>query len=358
MTSLMLALLTAYPVLAADSPAAGAPPATARVTRDLDNLWNLAGEVRLPAQITRQQWMAAVLRRNPDAFVQGNINRLRRDVLLELPSLEEAAAEDANKAQGLIAQHQIALDQGLPADRLPPPPRAAQVPVAPASAAVPAAPMPAPASAAAPSPAPTPAGVASGAAGQPPLVAASQATPASSPAAEPSPTAPGSRSTASAPASAPTDTVPARPDTGSRRWLPYGLALTLLAAAGWAVWRTRRDPKRGDFLESISSFLETVVLARKSKPAVVNVSQAGAEMARNVEQLKSTGTLVRSGAAAAQGPATLQQQEARIKLEIARTQIELGRLDAARAMLQASANEGDPDTQLQAQTLLGTLKPA
>ena len=99
----------APPALAADAvnPAASAPIAAgdtllpATVLRD--NLWTLAARVQHDPGITRQQVMVAMLRRNPNAFLQGNMHRLRRDVALVVPTAQEIAAENAGAAEAVVA---------------------------------------------------------------------------------------------------------------------------------------------------------------------------------------------------------------------------------------------------------------
>ncbi|HMX11346.1 MAG TPA: FimV/HubP family polar landmark protein, partial [Burkholderiaceae bacterium] len=108
----------APPALAAGTvdPAASAPIAAgdtllpATVLRD--NLWTLAARVQHDPGITRQQVMVAMLRRNPNAFLQGNMHRLRRDVALVVPTAREIAAENAGAAEAVVAAHLQALEQG------------------------------------------------------------------------------------------------------------------------------------------------------------------------------------------------------------------------------------------------------
>ncbi|NZD59459.1 hypothetical protein HZU83_22560, partial [Sphaerotilus montanus] len=167
--SLALAL-TVGPVLAqtAAAPAGAGTPAasSSRTTVEQDNLWDIAGQLAPVLGATRQQVMVAVLRRNPEAFVKGNIHRLRRGVPLVLPGRDEVLAEDRAGATTLVAEHLKAMRGGQVLASLPALARVpSTTPVAPpASAPVPAPPpkVDAPASVAAPPvvakpPAPAPA---------------------------------------------------------------------------------------------------------------------------------------------------------------------------------------------------------
>jgi pilus assembly protein FimV len=59
----------------------------------------------LPANVSLDQMLAAMLRGNPKAFIDNNINRLKAGVILDLPTDEQAAAVSASEArQSLVAQ--------------------------------------------------------------------------------------------------------------------------------------------------------------------------------------------------------------------------------------------------------------
>ena len=126
-----------------------------------------------------------------------------------------------------------------------------------------------------------------------------------------------------------------------------GLVLGLL-------WRVRRGG--ADFVETMSTlFKDTIQLVGKSKPKVITVSQAGADMARSVERLGGTANLVRSTEAQALASSGTEADESAVKLEVARTQIEIGRTEAAMAMLRSVAREGSIDQRLAAEKLLAQL---
>lgn len=56
-----------------------------------------------PADVTLEQMLVALLRANPDAFIDGNINRVRAGALLELPGASQAAAVPVAEARRTIS---------------------------------------------------------------------------------------------------------------------------------------------------------------------------------------------------------------------------------------------------------------
>ncbi|MDF2182948.1 FimV/HubP family polar landmark protein [Neptuniibacter sp. CAU 1671] len=72
------------------TPSASASPSEVRVGRK-DTLWALAIQNK-PQGISAQQLMMAWLKKNPDAFIDGNINRLKANAILKMPTAEELAA--------------------------------------------------------------------------------------------------------------------------------------------------------------------------------------------------------------------------------------------------------------------------
>ncbi len=55
-----------------------------------DTLWHIAKQNRPSGSISEAQMMLAIQRKNPDAFTDGNVNRLKAGVVLKMPTLEEA----------------------------------------------------------------------------------------------------------------------------------------------------------------------------------------------------------------------------------------------------------------------------
>lgn len=65
-------------------------------------LWSIADAARPDASITVNQMMLAMLRANPEAFDQDNINRLKRGSVLRIPSREEAGSLGPAEAAALV----------------------------------------------------------------------------------------------------------------------------------------------------------------------------------------------------------------------------------------------------------------
>ena len=362
-----LALLPVASAQPAAEPIVGETARPFRTTVAQDNLWDIAGKVARQAGVGRQQVMVAVLRRNPDAFVKGNIHRLRQGVPLVLPSLGELKAEDRAASVALVEAHLAALKSGatlpaLPAAGAPvaavvtPPPVAASAP-APAPASAPA-PVPAAPVVQAPAPEPMPASApASAAAGVPAETPASSATlapasPATRPAADVARPAAREGDEAAAPASA-------------LRWLPWLLGAGVLAG-GVILWR-RRPGLQEAALPSASP-VETL---RASAPRNFDVSTAAADMARTVEAAPLVTELVRP--VAAEGEETSSsapvpaaplagsidpELRGALRVEMARTCLEIGREAAARELLEVVLREDSGRHQAAAADMLARMGPA
>lgn len=365
-----LALLPVASAQPAAEPIVGETARPFRTTVAQDNLWDIAGKVARQAGVGRQQVMVAVLRRNPDAFVKGNIHRLRQGVPLVLPSLGELKAEDRAASVALVEAHLAALKSGaalpvLPAAGAPvaavvtPPPVTASAP-APAPASAPASMPAAPAAPVvqAPAPEPMPASApASAAAGVPAEAPASSATlapasPATRPAADVARPAAREGDEEAAPASA-------------LRWLPWLLGAGVLAG-GVILWR-RRPGLQEAALPSASP-VETL---RASAPRNFDVSTAAADMARTVEAAPLVTELVRP--VAAEGEETSSsapvpaaplagsidpELRGALRVEMARTCLEIGREAAARELLEVVLREDSGRHQAAAADMLARMGPA
>ncbi|GIX52601.1 FimV/HubP family polar landmark protein [Sphaerotilus sulfidivorans] len=365
-----LALLHVASAQPAAEPIVGETARPFRTTVAQDNLWDIAGKVARQAGVGRQQVMVAVLRRNPDAFVKGNIHRLRQGVPLVLPSLGELKAEDRAASVALVEAHLAALKSGatlpaLPAAGAPvaavvtPPPVVASAP-APAPASAPASMPAAPAAPVvqAPAPEPMPASApASAAAGVPAEAPASSVTlapasPATRPAADVARPAAREGDEAAAPASA-------------LRWLPWLLGAGVLAG-GVILWR-RRPGLQEAALPSASP-VETL---RASAPRNFDVSTAAADMARTVEAAPLVTELVRP--VAAEGEETSSsapvpaaplagsidpELRGALRVEMARTCLEIGREAAARELLEVVLREDSGRHQAAAADMLARMGPA
>lgn len=102
------AALSKAPVQSATRPAPqhAAQPGGQYRTQANDRLWDIAQAVRGAA--TPHQAMLAIQQLNPQAFIDGNINRLKRDQTLQLPSAEQMQAMAAGQALQLSQQQQQA----------------------------------------------------------------------------------------------------------------------------------------------------------------------------------------------------------------------------------------------------------
>jgi pilus assembly protein FimV len=91
------------PKPAAAPAAAGNPPGTVTVQRG-DSLSRVAQRVAQPG-VSLDQMLVGLFRKNPQAFVGDNMNRLRAGVVLTVPSMEEAKGIEAAQArQTVVAQ--------------------------------------------------------------------------------------------------------------------------------------------------------------------------------------------------------------------------------------------------------------
>jgi pilus assembly protein FimV len=104
-----------------------------------ETLWALASRHRPDASASIQQMMLALLRENPDAFIEGNVNRLRRGAVLRLPDEASIKAVSARDALAEVQrQHELWQSyRGQVAAAAPPQPMGPPVLSAPAETIVP-----------------------------------------------------------------------------------------------------------------------------------------------------------------------------------------------------------------------------
>ena len=69
-----------------------------------ETLWSVASQLRTDRSVTMSQTMLALLRANPDAFLDGNINRLKRGAVLRIPSADELTRLTAAAAAVEVAE--------------------------------------------------------------------------------------------------------------------------------------------------------------------------------------------------------------------------------------------------------------
>ena len=76
-----------------------------RVRRD-DTLWDIATKARSSRSVSLQQTMVGIQRNNPEAFIEGNINRLKAGAVLRLPTEQEVKGSvSRNQAVSEVAEH-------------------------------------------------------------------------------------------------------------------------------------------------------------------------------------------------------------------------------------------------------------
>jgi pilus assembly protein FimV len=68
-----------------------------------DTLWNIAVSVRPDSSLSTQQVMLALQDLNPDAFIGGNINRLKRGEVLRVPDIEDIRSRSRAEANRQVA---------------------------------------------------------------------------------------------------------------------------------------------------------------------------------------------------------------------------------------------------------------
>ena len=71
--------------------------------RSNDTLWEVALKTRPNRSISPQQAMLAIQDLNPDSFINGNINRLKKNQVLRIPSEEQINARDFREAVSEVA---------------------------------------------------------------------------------------------------------------------------------------------------------------------------------------------------------------------------------------------------------------
>lgn len=69
-----------------------------------DTLWSIASSVRPDSSVSTQQVMLAIQDLNPDAFIDNNINRLKRGEILRIPSMDQIRSRSRAEATAMVAQ--------------------------------------------------------------------------------------------------------------------------------------------------------------------------------------------------------------------------------------------------------------
>lgn len=81
---------------------AASPPSDEVVVRPGDTAGRIASANR-PAGVSLDQMLVAMMRANPDAFIRGNVNRVRAGAVLQLPDEAQAQATPPAEARQIIA---------------------------------------------------------------------------------------------------------------------------------------------------------------------------------------------------------------------------------------------------------------
>ncbi len=100
-------------------------PAGSRRIQAGDTAWSLANAMRPDQSISVEQMMIAMLRSNPEVFINNNVNGLKRGYILRTPDYDAIAAIDRDQAAALVREqnalwreYQQALAGGAPASAL------------------------------------------------------------------------------------------------------------------------------------------------------------------------------------------------------------------------------------------------
>ncbi|MDA3869562.1 MAG: hypothetical protein PF589_06385 [Gammaproteobacteria bacterium] len=82
--------------------AAPAAPATERRVQAGDTAWSLANSMRPNASVSTQQMLLALLRANPGAFINDNVNGLKRGYILRTPDADDIKAASSEEARAIV----------------------------------------------------------------------------------------------------------------------------------------------------------------------------------------------------------------------------------------------------------------
>ena len=113
------------------APARGYQPDSFGPTGPSDTLWTIAQRMRPDSSVSMQQMMLAIQDLNPDAFIAGNINKLKRGQVLRAPTLDQIQRRTKAEANRVVARQNEEFQSPRPVDAT----RTAQAESAPAQAA-------------------------------------------------------------------------------------------------------------------------------------------------------------------------------------------------------------------------------
>ena len=69
-----------------------------------ETLWGIADRSKPDASVSMNQMMLAIQRANPEAFIDGNINQLKRGAVLRIPARDEVSVLGAAEAEALVRE--------------------------------------------------------------------------------------------------------------------------------------------------------------------------------------------------------------------------------------------------------------
>ena len=113
------------------APARGYQPDSFGPTGPSDTLWTIAQRMRPDSSVSMQQMMLAIQDLNPDAFIAGNINKLKRGQVLRAPTLDQIQSRTKAEANRVVARQNEEFQSPRPVDAT----RTAQGETAPAQTA-------------------------------------------------------------------------------------------------------------------------------------------------------------------------------------------------------------------------------
>ena len=80
------------------------PPGTYKIKAG-DTAWSLANAMRPDQSITVEQMMIAMLRHNPESFIDENVNGLKRGYILRTPDYNQITAISQDEARAIVREH-------------------------------------------------------------------------------------------------------------------------------------------------------------------------------------------------------------------------------------------------------------
>ncbi|MBX3652846.1 MAG: fimbrial protein FimV [Ramlibacter sp.] len=89
-------------VTATPQPAPASSGATRQVIVKAGDTAGRIASANMPANVSLDQMLVALLRANPDAFIQGNVNRVKAGAVLDIPAAEQAALVEPGEARRTI----------------------------------------------------------------------------------------------------------------------------------------------------------------------------------------------------------------------------------------------------------------